>query len=329
VLAALGLALAGGAAAQQPIVIKFSHVVTNDTPKGEGALKFKALAEAKTQGRVRVEIYPNSQLYKDREELEALQIGAVQMLAPSVSKFGPLGVRSFEAFDFPYLIPDQKALDHVLDGTVGQGLFAKLEPKGIVGLAYWSNGFKEFSANRPLHTLADFKGLKVRVQSSKVLEANIRALGGIPQVLAFSEVYTALQQGVVDGEENTVSNKFTQKMHEVQKYMTLSDHGVILYAVIVGKRFWEGLPEDIRTALKAAMAEATTYERSIAQQENDRALEKIRAAHTTEIYPLPAAEKALWRKALEPVYQKFTPSVGKDTLEAIERSVAEVSPQTH
>ena len=221
-------ALLGSAQAQQPVVLKFSHVVTDDTPKGKGAIRFKELAEAKTKGRVKVEIYPNSQLYKDREELEALQLGAVQMLAPSVSKFGPLGVRKFEVFDLPYMFADESSLERVVEGPVGTGLFQLLEPKGIVGLAYWFNGFKEFSANKPLRKLDDFKGLKIRIQSSKILEGEIKAFGAIPQVMAFSEVYTALQQGVVDGEENTPSNKYTQKMHEVQKHMTMSDHGVVM-----------------------------------------------------------------------------------------------------
>jgi len=310
------------AQAQQPIVIKFSHVVTDDTPKGKGALKFKELAEAKTQGRVKVEIYPNSQLYKDREELEALQLGAVQMLAPSVSKFGPLGVRKFEVFDLPYMFPDAKSLENVVDGPVGAGLFKLLEPKGITGLAYWFNGFKEFTANKPLKKVDDFKGLKIRIQSSKILEGEIKALGGIPQVMAFSEVYTALQQGVVDGEENTPSNKYTQKMHEVQKYMTMSDHGVVMYAVVVNKKFWDGLPPDIRKSLDEAMAESTKYVWEIAKKENEDAVAKIRAAKTTDIYVLPAADKAAWRKAMLPLYQEYEGVVGKDTLEAIEKTVA-------
>src|SRR5690348_11219478 len=216
--------IARAAHAQAPIVLKFSHVVAEDTPKGKGALKFKELAEAKTHGRVKVEVYPNSQLYKDREELEALQLGAVQMLAPSVSKFGPLGVRQFEVYDLPYMFPTQKSLEKVVEGPVGTGLFKLLEPKGITGVAYWFNGFKEFTANKPLRKLDDFEGLKIRIQSSTVIEGQLKARGAIPQVMAFSEVYTALQQGVVDGEENTPSNKYTQKMHEVQKHMTMSDH---------------------------------------------------------------------------------------------------------
>ena len=316
-------ALVTCAQAQQPIIIKFSHVVTDDTPKGKGALKFKELAEAKTKGRVKVEVYPNSQLYKDREELEALQLGAVQMLAPSVSKFGPLGVRKFEVFDLPYMFADERSLEKVVDGPVGSGLFKLLEPKGISGVAYWFNGFKEFTANKPLKKLDDFKGLKIRIQSSKILEGEIKALGAIPQVMAFSEVYTALQQGVVDGEENTPSNKYTQKMHEVQKYMTMSDHGVVMYAVVVNKKFWDGLPPDIRKSLTEAMAESTKYVWRIAKQENDDAVAKIRAAKTTEIYVLPPAEKAVWRKAMLPLYQQYEDVVGKDTLQAIEKTVAQ------
>ena len=321
--AAIALALFTAAQAQQPIIVKFSHVVTDETPKGKGALKFKELAEAKTKGRVKVEVYPNSQLYKDREELEALQLGAVQMLAPSVSKFGPLGVRKFEVFDLPYMFADEKSLERVVDGPVGTGLFKLLEPKGISGLAYWFNGFKEFTANKPLKKLDDFKGLKIRIQSSKVIEGEIKALGAIPQVMAFSEVYTALQQGVVDGEENTPSNKYTQKMHEVQKHMTMSDHGVVMYAVVVNKKFWDGLPPDIRKSLDEAMAESTKYVWQIAKQENDDAVAKIKAAKTTEIYVLPPAEKAVWRKAMLPLYQEYEGVVGKDTLQAIEKTVAQ------
>src|SRR6059058_3450708 len=267
-LAAGVLLAAAPVEAQQAIVIKFSHVVTPDTPKGKGAEKFKELAEKYTNGRVKVEIYPNSQLYKDKEEVEALQLGAVQMLAPSLAKFGPLGAKEFEVFDIPYILPDKAALRRVTDGALGKKLFTKLEPKGIKGLAYWDNGFKVMSANKPLRMPEDFRGLKMRIQSSKVLEAQMRALGAIPQVMAFSEVYQALQTGVVDGTENPPSNLYTQKMHEVQKHVTVSDHGYLGYAVIVNKKFCDGLPADVRTALEGAMKEATKHANTIAQQDN-------------------------------------------------------------
>ncbi|MEA2893404.1 MAG: C4-dicarboxylate-binding protein DctP, partial [Bradyrhizobium sp.] len=216
--ASVALALVGPASAQAPIVIKFSHVVASDTPKGKAADKFKELAEKYTGGKVKVEVYPNSTLYKDKEELEALQLGAVQMLAPSNSKFGPIGVKEFEVFDLPYILPDLTTLRKVTDGPLGARLLKLLDSKGMTGLAYWDNGFKEMTANKKLIAPADYKGVKFRIQSSKVLEAQFRALGSIPQVMAFGEVYQALQTGVVDGQENTWSNIYTQKMHEVQKY---------------------------------------------------------------------------------------------------------------
>ena len=228
------------ARADGPIVIKFSHVVAPDTPKGKGADRFAELAAKYTDGKVKVEVYSNSSLYKDKEEVEALQLGAVQMLAPSLAKFGPLGAREFEVFDLPYILPDKAALRRVCDGPLGAKLFTKLDSKGITGLAYWDNGFKIMSANKPLREPADFHGLKMRIQSSKVLEAQFKALGALPQVLPFSDVYQAMQTGVVDGSENTPSNMYTQKHHEVQKYATLSDHGYIGYAVIVNKKFWDG-----------------------------------------------------------------------------------------
>jgi len=312
----------GSAFAQAPIIIKFSHVVTNDTPKGKAALRFKELAEKATHGRVKVEVYPNSTLYKDKEEMEALQMGSVQMLAPSLAKFGPLGVKEYEAFDMPFIFPDKQALYRVTTGPLGKSFFAKLEPKGILGLAYWDNGFKDMTANKPLHTPADFRGLKMRIQSSKVLDAQFRALGANPQVLAFSEVYQAMQTGVVDGNENTPSNIYTQKMHEVQKHMTISNHGYIGYAVIVNKNFWDKLPADIRTELDGAMKEATTYANSIAQEENDKAIAAIKAAGTTTVYTLTPAERAEWRKAMAPVYKQMESRVGKSTLDAMEKAAA-------
>jgi C4-dicarboxylate-binding protein DctP len=311
------IAWAGTALAQQPIVIKFSHVVALDTPKGKGAEYFKKLAEERTKGRVKIEVYPNSTLYKDGEEMEALQLGSVQMLAPSVAKFGPLGVREFEVFDLPYIFDDFAQLHKVTDGAVGKMLFDKLQTKGIVGLAYWDNGFKDFSANKPLRLPADAKGMKFRIQSSKVLEAEIRALGGIPQVMAFSEVYQALQTGVVDGTENPPSNFYTQKMNEVQKYFTLTDHGVIEYAVIANKKFWDGLPADIRTILEGAMKDATKYANDIAKDENDKALAAVKATGKTEIITLAPEAKAAWKKALAPVHKEMEGRIGKDVIDAV------------
>ena len=320
--AAIGATAGVHAYAQAPIIIKFSHVVATDTPKGQAAERFKQLAEKATNGKVKVELYPNSQLYKDKEELEALQLGAVQMLAPSLAKFGPLGVKEFEAFDLPYIFPTTTALYNVTEGEIGKSLLKKLEPKGITGLAYWDNGFKVMSANKPLHTPADFKGLKMRIQSSKVLDAQMRALGANPQVLAFSEVYQALQTGVVDGTENPPSNMYTQKMHEVQKHVTVSNHGYLGYAVIVNKKFWDGLPPEIRAQLEKAMREATTFEKAIAQRDNDQALDAIKKAGKTQIYTLTVQEQAEWRKALAPVQKAMEGRIGKDLISAINKESA-------
>ena len=308
----------GAAQAADPIIIKFSHVVAPDTPKGKGADKFKELAEKYTNGAVKVEVYPNSQLYKDKEELEALQLGSVHMLAPSLAKFGPLGAREFEVFDLPFIIPSTVALRKVTEGAIGKKLFDKLDTKGITGLAYWDNGFKIMSANRPLKTPADFQGLKMRIQSSKVLEAQFRALGALPQVLAFSEVYQAMQTGVVDGSENTPSNMFTQKHNEVQKHITISNHGYIGYAVIANKKFWDGLPSDVRTQLEKAMKESTVLANQVAQKENDDATAAMVASKSSTFYTLNDAEKAEWKKALLPVYQEMEKRVGKDLIDAFE-----------
>jgi C4-dicarboxylate-binding protein DctP len=307
-------------AADAPIAIKFSHVVAADTPKGKAALRFAELAKEKTGGRVEVTVYPNSTLYKDKEEMEALQLGAVQMLAPSLAKFGPLGAQSFEVFDLPYLFDDYEQLHKVTQGQVGKDLLAQLADKGVLGLAFWDNGFKVMSANKPLKEPKDFRGLKMRIQSSKVLDAQMRALGANPQVLAFSEVYQALQTGVVDGTENPPSNLYTQKMHEVQKYVTRSDHGYLGYAVIVNKAFWEGLPADLRTALEAAMAEATVYANEIAKQENEDALAKVKESGKSEIVELTPAQKADWKKALAPVHRKMEERIGADLIQSIYRT---------
>jgi len=309
--------MAGTALSQQPITIKFSHVVAVDTPKGLAAEYFKKIAEERTKGRVKVEVYPNSQLYKDKEELEMLQLGAVQMLAPSMAKFGPMGVREFEAFDLPYIFDDYKELHKVTDGPVGKLLLKKLEPKGIVGLAFWDNGFKVMSANKPLRKPDDFKGLKMRIQSSKVLESQMRALGAIPQVMAFSEVYQALQTGVVDGTENPVSNLYTQKMNEVQKYVTLSDHGYLGYALIANKKFWDGLPADIRGILEGAVKDATKYGNDIAQKKNDEDLEMVRKSGKTQIITLTPQEKMAWKKALIKVHSENEAKIGKELLQSI------------
>jgi C4-dicarboxylate-binding protein DctP len=303
--------------AQQPIVIKFSHVVANDTPKGHAADYFKKKAEELTKGRVKIEVYANSTLYKDKEEMEALQIGAVQMLAPSLAKFGPLGVKEFEVFDLPYIFDGYDDLHKVTQGPLGRMMLDKLDAKGVKGLAYWDNGFKSFSANKPLQSPADFKGLKMRIQSSKVLESQMRALGSLPQVLAFSEVYQALQTGVVDGTENPISNLYTQKMHEVQKNLTLTEHGYLGYAVITNKKFWDGLPADIRKQLEDAMEQATRYANQIAKMENEKSLDAVKKSGKTTVYVPTAAERTAFKKVLVKTHTEMESRIGKDLIKSI------------
>jgi C4-dicarboxylate-binding protein DctP len=249
--------------------------------------------------------------------MEALSLGSVQMLAPSLAKFGPLGVKEFEVFDLPYIFDDYNELHKVTAGPVGKALFKKLESKGITGLAYWDNGFKIMTANKPMKLPTDCKGMKMRIQSSQVLAAEMRSIGALPQTMAFSEVYQAMQTGVVDGSENTPSNIYSQKVHEVQKHATLTDHGYIGYAVITNKKFWDGLPADIRTGLEQAMAEATKYANDIAKSENDDALAKIKASGKTAVYTPTKEEKAAWKKAMVKVHKEMEGRIGKDAIQEV------------
>jgi C4-dicarboxylate-binding protein DctP len=314
---AVSLLVSGPVLAEDPVVIKFSHVVANDTPKGKAADYFAKRAAELTKGKVKVEVYANSTLYKDKEEMEALQLGAVQMLAPSLAKFGPLGVKEFEVFDLPYIFDGYADLHKITLGPIGQQLLAKLEPKGIKGLSYWDNGFKVMSSNKPIKTVDDYKGQKLRIQSSKVLEAQMRALKAIPQVMAFSEVYQALQTGVVDGTENPPSNLYTQKMYEVQKQVAITDHGYLGYAVITNKKFWDGLPADVRGQLEQAMKESTEYANKIAKEENDQSLEAVKKSGKSDVFTPTPAEKVALKKALIPVHEEMASRVGKDLIQSI------------
>jgi len=309
-------------AERAPIVIKFSHVSAPQAHKSRAAEHFKALAERYTEGRVRIELYPNSQLYKDKEELEALQLGAVQMLAPSVSKFGPLGIRAFEVFDLPYLFEGYEALAKVTHGPIGRELLDMLEQKGLIGLAYWNNGFKILSANSVLKGPDDVLGLKMRIQASKVIEAQMWALGGVPQVMAFSEAYQALSSGVVDGTENTPANMYTQKMDEVQSHATLTDHGYLGYAVISNHAFWTGLPADIRAALERALAETTPIANAFAREENEMALSEMRKTGRTAFHEPTPEERAAWKAALLPVRDEMADRIGRDLIDRIETVTA-------
>lgn len=305
-----------GAQTAGTIVLKFSHVAAVDTPKGQGAERFKKLAEERTKGRVRVEVYPNSQLYKDKEELEALQLGSVQMLAPSLSKFGPFGIKEFEVFDLPFVTPDQASYQKVATSDFGAAMLRRLEDKGVHGMAYWDAGFRVITSNKPLHKPEDFKGLKIRINSSKVIDAQMRSLGILPQTMAFSEVYQALQSGVVDGADATLSNVYTQKFYEVQKYVTLLHHSHQAYAVVVNRKFWEGLPKEIRDALASAMADATAYANGLTLAEERDAYDKIKATGKTVLYEPSTTERDTIRRAMMVVHKDMEGRVGRENIQA-------------
>ncbi len=316
---ALALALSAGAA-QAQIVVKFSHVVADKTPKGQGALKFKELAEKKLPGKVQVQVFPSSQLFGDAKELEALLLGDVQFIAPSLSKFDRY-TKKIQVFDLPFLFDDIEAVDRFQSGPKGQELLTSMKNRGLLGLAYWHNGMKQLSSDKDqLKRPEDVKGLKFRIQASDVLEAQFRALGANPQKMAFGEVYQALQTGVVDGQENTWSNIYSQKFHEVQKTIAETNHGIIDYMVVTNAKWWDGLPPDVKKGLSEAMAEATAYANKLADDINEADRKRITEAGKAKIQKLGKDDLAAWRKTMEPVWKQFEGGIGRDLIDAALKS---------
>jgi len=316
VFAAVVAALSIGAANAAPMVIKFSHVVAEGTPKGQAALKFKELAEKALPGKVQVQVFPSSQLFGDAKEMEAVLLGDVQFIAPSLSKFSRY-TKKLQVFDLPFLFDDIAAVDKFQHSADGKALLNSMTSKGIKGLGYWHNGMKQLSSDKDqLKRPDDVKGLKFRIQASDVLEAQFRAVGANPQKMAFSEVYQALQTGVVDGQENTWSNIYSQKFYEVQKTIAQTNHGVIDYMVITNAKWWDGLPADIRSGLEHAMEEATAYGNGVANEFNERDRKRIAEAGKAKIQELSKDDVGAWRKAMEPVWKKFEGEIGKDLIQA-------------
>nr|WP_239007583.1 C4-dicarboxylate TRAP substrate-binding protein DctP [Pseudomonas granadensis] len=307
----------GPAMAADPVIIKFSHVVADQTPKGQGALLFKKLVEERLPGKVKVEVYPNSSLFGDGKEMEALLLGDVQMIAPSLAKFEQY-TKSLQLFDLPFLFNDINAVDRFQLSPEGQGLLKSMESKNITGLAYWHNGMKQLSANKALRVPADARGLKFRVQASAVLEEQFKAVRANPRKMSFAEVYQGLQTGVVNGAENPYSNIYSQKMHEVQKFITESNHGVLDYMLITNTKFWNGLPPDVRSELDKIVVEVTAHVNKEAQQLNESDKQRILAAKTTEIITLTPEEREQWREAMKPVWKKFEADIGPDLISAAE-----------
>ena len=312
---ALSLSIAGMAQAADPIVIKFSHVVAEHTPKGQGALLFKQLAEQRLGDKVKVEVYPNSSLFGDGKEMEALLLGDVQIIAPSLAKFEQY-TKQLQVFDLPFLFDDMAAVDRFQKGPQGQKLLTSMTDKGITGLDYWHNGLKQLSANKPLREPKDARGLKFRVQASAVLEEQFKAVRANPRKMSFAEVYQGLQTGVVNGAENPYSNIYSQKMHEVQKYITESNHGLLDYMVITNTKFWDGLPADVRDELSKIMAEVTVEVNKQADALNQGDKQRILEAKSTEIIELTPEQRAMWREAMQPVWKKFEGEIGADLIKA-------------
>lgn len=321
--AAFGAALAVSFASvtvAAPIVVKFSHVVTDATPKGQGALKFKEVAEKLLPGKVTVQVFPSSQLFGDAKEMEAVLLGDVQFIAPSLSKFDRY-TKKVQLFDLPFLFDDMAAVDRFQHSPEGKSLLNSMTNRGIQGLAYWHNGLKELSTNKEKLTRPeDVAGLKFRIQASDVLETQFRQLKANPQKLSFSEVYQALQTGVVDGQENTWSNIYSQKLHEVQKTIAVTNHGVIDYMVVTNAKWWKGLPEDIRAGLSKAMEEATEFANARAAELNERDRKRIAEAGAAKIQTLSKEDVAAWRTAMEPVWKKYQSDIGPELIQAALKS---------
>jgi C4-dicarboxylate-binding protein DctP len=316
-----GLALLASGLAQAELTIRFAHVVAEDTPKGLTVQRFAQLVAERAPGRIRVVIYSNAQPYGDSDEFEALQVGAVEMLAPSLSKFGRVGFPEFELFDLPFLFDNLSEVRQLTDGPLGQRLLAGLGRQGLVGLGYLDNGFKQMSAHRPLLAPADFQGLRLRVQGSRVIAAQMRALGATPVTLPFTKTRDALARQIVQGTENPLSNLWTQRMDRVQSHLSLTQHAYLGYAVITSQRFWRGLPEADRALLAEALREALAYGNQIADQQNDQALTALRGAGTTTVHTLRPEQRAALRTAVQPVYQQLEQRIGPAWLKDVNRAL--------
>lgn len=296
------------------INLRFSHVVAEETPKGLASNHFKSLVEQRSGGRIRVQVFPNAQLYGDHDEMLALQLGAVDLVAPSLSKFGQIGLPEFELFDLPFLFEDLAAVRRVTLGPLGQKLLTGLQRQGLVGLGFFDNGFKQMSANRPLLEPKDFVGLRMRIQASRVIAAQMRALGARPVILDFSETHRALTSGVVDGTENPVSNFWTQAMHDVQTDLSLTDHGYLGYAVVTNQRLWRSLSTADKELISLAMQHALVYANQIADQQNALALSELRSTGTTRIHTLQPEQRSKLKQTVQPVARDLEARLGNGWL---------------
>ncbi|GAB6387716.1 C4-dicarboxylate TRAP substrate-binding protein DctP [Stutzerimonas marianensis] len=314
-LAGLVLALTATAVEAEPIVIKFSHVVAESTPKGQGALLFKKLVEERLPGQVTVEVYPNSTLFGDADELDALAKNEVQLLAPSLAKFEQY-TKQLQVFDLPFLFDDLASVDRFQKRAKGRQLLLSMEKQGITGLAYWHNGMKQLSATKALRMPNDASGLAFRIQPSGVLESQFAQLGASTKKIAFAETFSALQNGTVQGAENPWSNIYSKKMHTVQPYITETNHGVLDYMLVSNTKFWFAIPHQIRTQLEGIIEEVTYQVNRAAEEANQADRERIRKAGTSEIIELTPEQREAWRDAMRPVWKEFESDIGADIIKA-------------
>ncbi len=298
-----------------PILIKFAHVVADNTPKGQGALLFQKLAEERLGGKVKVEVYPNSSLYGDANELEALAKNEVQLLAPSLAKFEKY-TKQLQVFDLPFLFDDLDAVNRFQKRAKGRQLLRSMEDHNIVGLAYWHNGMKQLSATKALLVPGDAAGLKFRIQPSSVLEAQFNQLGATPLVLPFAEVFEALKSGKVEGAENPWSNIYSKQLHSVQPFITETNHGVLDYMLVSNPRFWYGIPHQIRVELEGIIDEVTFEVNRQAEAANQADRDRIAAARGTQVIALSDEQRDAWRQAMQPVWQQFEAAIGRDVIKA-------------
>ncbi len=298
-----------------PIVMKFSHVVAENTPKGQMANKFKELIDQRLDGKVVVEVFPNSQLFGDNKVLEAMLLGDVHLAAPSLSKFNKY-TPALQIFDLPFLFKDMAAVEKFQQGPAGQELLMSMKGKGLIGLGYLHNGMKQLSASDPLTVPADAKKKKFRIMSSDVLAAQFEALEAIPLKKPFSEVFTLLQTKAIDGQENTWSNIYSKKFFEVQPYITESNHGVLDYLVVTSVEFWMGLPDDLRTEIKKALDDAIAFGNKVSEDKAIADRQKIVDSGRSKVITLSDADRQKWVDVMKPVWKQFEGKIGKKYVDA-------------
>ncbi|MCJ8322270.1 MAG: TRAP transporter substrate-binding protein [Rhizobiales bacterium] len=314
-VSALAIVAVTGTANAAEILIKFSHVVAENTPKGIMANKFAELIEQRLAGKVKVQVFPNGQLFSDQKVLEAMLLGDVQLAAPSLSKFGKY-TSVLQVYDLPFLFKDIDAVGRFQAGPEGQAMLKSLESKGLLGLGYMHNGLKQLSANNALLKPSDAKGNKFRIMSSNVLVAQFESVGAVPLKKPYAEVFTLLQTRAIDGQENTWSNIYSKKFFEVQDHITNSNHGLLDYMVVTSSEFWESLPDDIRPVVKTALDEAILIGNDVARDKAQSDMQKIIDSGRTTVHTLTDEQRAMWVEAMKPVWAEFADEIGQDIIDA-------------